>query len=68
MTVEVQIRSATIYQFPTGGRAGVIRNQREAMVSPDRSPFAAGIVVGSSWYHDEAIQEAERERARKSRQ
>lgn len=70
MTAEIQTRSATIYQFPVGGRAGLLRHKPESKSSPDRSTFAAGIVVGSSWYHDEAIQDAERERerARKSRQ
>ncbi|WP_137044629.1 DUF2735 domain-containing protein [Pseudolabrys sp. FHR47] len=47
--------TATIYQFPVGGRAGL---------APRRSPEAVrfadlpNISYGSSWYHDEAIREA----------
>jgi len=47
--------TATIYQFPKGGRASL---------APRRSPEAArfadlpSISYGSCWYHDEAIREA----------
>jgi hypothetical protein len=43
--------SATIYQFPVGGRAG-----REAA---NRTPELAlpTVTFGSGWYHDDAIDE-----------
>lgn len=47
--------TATIYQFPVGGRRAV---------AVAREPVKAPVIVaaGGSWYHDEAIQEAERAR------
>lgn len=50
-------QSAKIYQFPAGGRA----NSGSSRVSakPVAAIPAARIVHGSSWYHDEAIQDAE---------
>jgi hypothetical protein len=66
MTKDVK-RSATIHQFPVGGRAGLDRNEPAARFAPEWTvPFAKDILVGSSWYHDEAIRDAER--ARKARQ
>ncbi len=51
--------SAQIYQFPTGGRAGLKRKQQDLGASElaKRLPN----VPHGSWYHDEAI-EAERVR------
>jgi hypothetical protein len=53
--------SAIIYQFPLKGRrvAGVHHEayEPEANVIP---PSGAKILSGSNWYHDDAIQEAER--------
>lgn len=47
--------TATIYQFPVGGRAGLAPRR-----SPEVARFAdlPNISYGSSWYHDEAIREA----------
>jgi uncharacterized protein DUF2735 len=55
--------SARIYQFPAGGRFAAT-GQREATESSAIAAFPRDvkIVVGSAWYHDEAIQVAERER------
>jgi uncharacterized protein DUF2735 len=66
--------SATIYQFPAGGRS-VNGPRREAatpsvikpvgFAAPNRaSPNRAAtrmpnVVFGGAWYHDEAIREAE---------
>jgi uncharacterized protein DUF2735 len=54
--------SAKIYQFPARGRFAA-NNQREAteLATTAELPCDVNIVVGSAWYHDEAIQ-AERER------
>jgi len=47
--------TATIYQFPKGGRAGLPSRR-----SPEAARFAdlPTVSYGSSWYHDEAIREA----------
>ncbi|MCB1521022.1 MAG: DUF2735 domain-containing protein [Hyphomicrobiaceae bacterium] len=52
--------SATIYEFPAGGRAGIKRAEprlRTAAGPPARAPK---IVSASGWYH-EAAMEQERE-------
>jgi hypothetical protein len=44
-------RSATIIQFPVGGRAALAQH-----TAIDRAPQPlANVMYGSSWYHDEAI-------------
>lgn len=53
--------TATIYQFPVGGRAG--QAQRRGFDNPryggkDRVADMPNIAYGGSWYHDEAIREA----------
>jgi len=48
--------SATIYQFPVGGRAGLA--QRRAGFDAPRYAEMPSIAYGGSWYHDEAIREA----------
>ncbi len=54
--------SARIYQFPAGGRAALGGKRYDefkpavAQVSPGVSEAACG----GSWYHEEAIREAER--------
>ena len=56
MTTNQTRESATIYQFPVGGRAG-LAGRREAV---DRSAAPVSeIVFGGSWYHEEAIRDAE---------
>ena len=52
--------SATIYQFPVGGRAALgSRRKDEARLPADQvsSPVVETICSGS-WYHQEAIEEA----------
>ncbi|MBS0535518.1 MAG: DUF2735 domain-containing protein [Proteobacteria bacterium] len=60
MTANVPRETATIYQFPVGGRAGLTRHA--GYEKPDALPT---IAYGGSWYHDEAIREAA-EQARKN--
>ena len=63
MTANAQRASATIYQFPVGGRGGLTeRRGLDRAGDPDSLP---NIVYGGSWYHDEAIREAA-ENARKN--
>ena len=53
--------SATIYQFPAGGRRAVADRLAEAKPALN---FAAArnvkTVLGAGWYHDEAIEEDRR--------
>jgi len=56
--------SATIYQFPVGGRAG-LAPKRPGFNGKDRLADMPNIAYGGSWYHDEAIREAA-ETARKN--
>lgn len=63
MTASSNRQSATIYQFPEGGRAAL--GARRDMAKPVEN-FAASriakVASGSAWYHEAAIQSAERER------
>lgn len=52
--------SAKIYQFPSGGRAGLETSRTKT--KPDLDFVAtrfADAAFGSGWYHEEAIQEAD---------
>jgi hypothetical protein len=53
-------RSATIYQFPVGGRAALGgRRYGEARLPADRLSLPENTSICSdSWYHQEAIDEA----------
>jgi hypothetical protein len=55
------IGSAQIYQFPAGGRAGVNRSRQQATAS-EYTARLPKIAFGGGWYHDEAIQDADRAR------
>ena len=48
-------QSATIIQFPVGGRAGFFP-RRDTLSQPAALP----VVDTGSWYHDEAIRESDR--------
>ena len=64
MTTSSDRASATIYQFPARGRFAA--NERDA-TKPTATLSSQQVVkaaVGSGWYHEAAIEEAER--ARKS--
>jgi hypothetical protein len=63
MTTSISRGSARIYEFPPRGRFAL--NGRDE--SPPRANLEAQPLVkaasGSGWYHDAAIQEAERPRS-----
>jgi hypothetical protein len=60
MTTSTSGGSAQIYQFPPRGRFAMsARNEPQAVESQPLVKVAAG----SGWYHDAAIQEAERPRS-----
>ena len=63
MTTSHDLGSAKIYQFPARGRFAVV-GQREEKSTVNTvntlTPRVARVAFGSSWYHDEAIEEAER--------
>ncbi len=62
MPTSLQSGSATIYQFPARGRFAVgVQSDQAGTAAAVMSPHAK-IVFGSGWYHDEAIQDAERGR------
>ncbi len=56
MTTNQVRETATIVQFPVGGRAGLARRDDFKRAA---SPRVADIAYGGSWYHDEAVREAE---------
>jgi len=64
MTTSHDRGSAEIYQFPPRGRFAVDRRDESKSAACIASTRLATIAFGGSWYHEEAIQEAER--ARKS--
>lgn len=55
--------SATIYQFPVGGRAGLMgRRYGETQSSIDQTtPHLNETICSGSWYHEEAIRESNSE-------
>lgn len=50
--------SAKIYQFPAGGRAGLSGRRYEAKPTETVMPVTR-VASGSSWYHEEAIRDAQ---------
>lgn len=64
MTVNANRGSAKIYEFPARGRFA--QNDRVesdgAAANSMTLPRAARLVSGGAWYHDEAIQQAEKTR------
>jgi hypothetical protein len=61
MTANIHRGSAEIYTFPARGRfaAGGRLNEHQPAANL-ASPCIAPTVFGGAWYHDEAVQEAER--------
>ncbi|WP_072395440.1 DUF2735 domain-containing protein [Hyphomicrobium sp. CS1GBMeth3] len=59
MTGKAQRESAKIYQFPAGGRTGLEAERAAWRSAMDPSVPYAKVVCGSSWYHDEAVREAD---------
>ncbi len=62
MTMSHDQVSARIYQFPARGRFASDGRGDDQSATNLSSPRVARIASGSGWYHDEAIQEAERPR------
>jgi Protein of unknown function (DUF2735) len=57
MTTSTSGGSAQIYQFPPRGRFAL--NGRNESQAAEPQPIVK-VAAGSGWYHDAAIQEAER--------
>jgi hypothetical protein len=63
MTTSFERPSAQIYQFPLGGREVLARRRNEARREAEPAPVSTpAIAAGSSWYHEAAMQEADRSR------
>ena len=63
MTTSTSGGSAQIYQFPPRGRFALnARSESQAGTSLESQPLVK-VAAGSGWYHDAAIQEAERPRS-----
>jgi hypothetical protein len=60
MTTNTDRESAKIYQFPARGRFAAVQREETKTVSTLASQQAVKVAVGSSWYHDAAIEEEER--------
>ena len=63
MTASSYRESAKIYQFPSGGRAALGGRRDEAKtVESFAGPRISRVSSGAAWYHEEAVQNAERAR------
>ncbi|GGC60572.1 DUF2735 domain-containing protein [Chelatococcus reniformis] len=63
MTTGFERPSAQIYQFPLGGRAVLARRRDETRSAAEPTPASTpAIAAGSGWYHEAAMQEADRSR------
>jgi len=61
MTVNATEGTATIYQFPKGGRAGLSSGRYETNLSESFAmPRIATVGYGGASYHEAAIREEER--------
>jgi hypothetical protein len=60
MTANFDRESAKIYQFPVRGRFAASQREETKPNSKLTSQQVVRVAVGSGWYHDAAIQEAER--------
>lgn len=61
MTQDAQGKTAKIYKFPVGGRAGLQTARETAKRVEVRPVRAAKIVHGSSWYHEQAVMDEAQE-------
>ena len=63
MTTQLHRPTAKIYAFPSGGRPPPNRyhdtSKPSAYAAPAHIEHAARVQHGTSWYHEEAIEEAE---------
>ena len=62
MTTNSDRESARIYQFPARGRFAANVQRDEKPAASLTSPQVVKAAVGSGWYHEAAIEEAERAR------
>ena len=63
LTASAYRESATIYQFPKGGRAALGGRRDEANAAETLAVSRiARAASGGAWYHEEAVQQAERAR------
>ena len=63
MTANAIEGTATIYQFPKGGRAGLSSGRHETNLSENPAmPRIARVACGGASYHEAAIREEERSR------
>jgi hypothetical protein len=59
MSGAIHGESARIYQFPVGGRAGVVTHRPENRFAREAEAIKAmRLVIGDSWYHDAAIEDS----------
>jgi len=54
--------SAKIYQFPQKRQSASTGLRKEAFPVDQSSPRTCNVATGAAWYHEAAIQEAERSR------
>jgi Protein of unknown function (DUF2735) len=60
MSEDIQRKSAQIFQFPAGGRATLAARRAARERSVDFIPArVANVACASSWYHEDAVREAE---------
>ncbi|KNY35240.1 MULTISPECIES: DUF2735 domain-containing protein [unclassified Agrobacterium] len=59
MATGIHRETATIYQFPVGGRAGLSRFGNSGLSELELQAREPHVDFGS-WYHDEAIRDEER--------
>ncbi|WP_035722919.1 DUF2735 domain-containing protein [Bradyrhizobium sp. ARR65] len=64
MTTSPSYGSAKIYEFPVGGRAALGDRRHGETKSPidQNTPRVNEVLCSGSWYHEEAIREAQRSR------
>jgi hypothetical protein len=63
MSTNLNRGSATIYAFPARGRFAVGAYREEAMPAAElQSPRMSETVLTGSWYHEEAVRDADRTR------
>jgi hypothetical protein len=63
MTANFSEESAKIYQFPAGGRSALGGRRHEAKPEVEFiAPRVANVALGSAWYHEAAVQAADRTR------
>jgi len=60
MTTTQSRPSATIYQFPVGGRGSLTPRRDETPATEFSVSNVAAGALGSAWYHEAAIQDSER--------